>query len=394
MHHSEVFLLGHRVRTGMTPEPAPPGGVPSTPEFPVQSVGAETFEIPTETPESDGTLSWDSTTMVLVRCRAGGQVGVGYTYAHAAAAEIVTGKLAGVVTGRDALTPAASWAAMQHAVRNLGKPGLVAEAISAVDIALWDLYARLRGVPLVEALGAVHDATPVYGSGGFTSYDDRRLADQLTGWVDAGIPRVKIKVGRDPERDSHRVGVARRAIGDDVELFVDAHGAYSRKQALFWAERFAERDVRWLEEPVSSDDLEGLRLLRDRGPAGMDIAAGEYGYHLPYFEQMLAAGAVDCLQADPTRALGISGVLRVAALCDARSLDLSLHCAPQVSAHVGAAAWHLRHLEYFHDHVRIEGLAFDGVLSPERGGVLRPDRSRPGLGLTVKDLDLERYRIA
>jgi L-alanine-DL-glutamate epimerase-like enolase superfamily enzyme len=380
---------------GMTSEPPIAGGAPSSPEIPVQSVEAATYEIPTETPESDGTLSWDSTTLVLVRCRAGGQVGVGYTYAHGAAAEVVTGKLADVLIGRDALTPVASWATMQHAVRNLGKPGLVAEAISAVDIALWDLCARLREVPLVEALGAVHEATPVYGSGGFTSYDDEQLADQLTGWVDAGIPRVKIKVGRDPARDSHRVEVARRAIGDDVELFVDANGAYSRKQALAWAERLAERGVRWLEEPVSSDDLEGMRLLRDRAPAGVDVAAGEYGYHLPYFEQMLAAGAVDCLQADATRALGFSGVLRVAALCDARSLDLSLHCAPQVSAHVGTAVWHLRHLEYFHDHVRIEGLAFDGVLSPEAdGGLLRPDRTRPGLGLVVKDADLEGFRIA
>ena len=378
----------------MSSEPAIAGSPRSSPAVPVQSVEAATYELPTETPESDGTLSWDSTTLVLVRCRAGGHVGVGYTYAHAAAAELVTGKLAGVLTGCDALTPVASWAAMQNAVRNLGKPGLVAEAISAVDIALWDLCARIREVPLVEALGAVHEVTPVYGSGGFTSYDDRQLTDQLTGWVGAGIPRVKIKVGRDPTRDSHRIDVARRAIGDDVELFVDANGAYSRKQAFAWAERFAERDVRWLEEPVSSDDLDGLRLLRDRGPAGVDVAAGEYGYHLPYFEHMLAAGAVDCLQADVTRALGVSGVLRVAALCDARSMDLSLHCAPQISAHVGTAVWHLRHLEYFHDHVRIERLAFDGVLSPAGDGVMRPDRTRPGLGLSVKDTDLERFRIA
>jgi L-alanine-DL-glutamate epimerase-like enolase superfamily enzyme len=202
-----------------------------------------------------------------------------------------------------------------------------------------------------------------------------------------------MKVGRDPDRDRQRLKVARKAIGDDVELFVDANGAYSRKQALQWAGIFAERDVRWLEEPVSSDDLEGLRLLRDQGPGGLDITAGEYGYHLPYFHTMLDAGAVDCLQADVTRALGISGVLRVAALCDARSIDLSLHCAPQVSAHVGTAIWHLRHLEYFHDHIRIEGMAFDGVLSPEPDGVLRPDRSRAGLGLDVKHADLEGYRV-
>jgi L-alanine-DL-glutamate epimerase-like enolase superfamily enzyme len=362
--------------------------------MPVEQITASAYTVPTDQPESDGTLSWDSTTLVLVEVEAGGCHGIGYTYAGSAAAAVVTGKLADVVSGRDALTPVASWAAMQHAVRNLGKPGLVAEAISAVDIALWDLAARLREVPLTIALGAIHDGTPVYGSGGFTSYDDATLAKQLTGWAEAGIPRVKMKVGRDPDADEQRVAAARAAIGDHVQLFVDANGAYTRKQALQWAQRFAAHDVRWLEEPVSSDDLAGLRLIRDRGPAGMTVAAGEYGYHLPYFQHMLDAQAVDCLQADVTRALGISGVLRVAALCDARSIDLSLHCAPQVSAHVGTAVWHLRHLEYFHDHVRIEGLAFDGVLDPAQDGVLRPDRRRPGHGLEIRHADLEQYRVA
>jgi L-alanine-DL-glutamate epimerase-like enolase superfamily enzyme len=362
--------------------------------IPVESVEASAYTIPTDAPESDGTLAWDSTTFVLVSVRAGGQVGTGYTYAGTPVVDVVGSKLADVLSGEDALAPPARWAQMQHAVRNLGKPGLAAEAVSAVDIALWDLRARLLDEPLVIALGAVHDATPIYGSGGFTSYDNDTLQEQLGGWAEAGIPRVKMKVGRDPDADVGRVEAARSAIGDDVELFVDANGAYHRKQALWWAHRFADYDVRWFEEPVSSDDLEGLHQLREHGPAGMDIAAGEYGYHLPYFHQMLTAGAVDCLQADVTRALGITGVLKVAALCDARGMDLSLHCAPQISGQVGTAVWHMRHLEYFHDHIRIEGLAFDGTMEPEPGGVLRPDRSAPGHGLTVKHADLEQFRVA
>lgn len=366
----------------------------ATDPIPIESVQVSVYDIPTDSPESDGTLSWNSTTFILVTVGAGGHTGVGYTYGGPAAATVVNSELADVLSGRDALLPAARWNEMQHAVRNLGTPGVVATAISAVDIALWDLRARLLDEPLTVAIGAVHDATPIYGSGGFTSYDNDRLAAQLSDWVDAGIPRVKMKVGRDPDADSDRVTAALAAIGRDTELYVDANGAYTRKQALLWAQRFADHGIRWLEEPVTSDDLEGLRQVREQGPAGLDVAAGEYGYHLPYFHHMLDAGAVDCLQADVTRCLGVTGALRVAALCDARGMDLSLHCAPQVSAHVGTAVWHIRHLEYFHDHIRIEGMAFDGVLNPQPGGFLRPDRGSPGHGLEVKAADIERFRVS
>jgi L-alanine-DL-glutamate epimerase-like enolase superfamily enzyme len=364
------------------------------PEMSVEEVRASAWVIPTDGPESDGTLAWDSTPVVVVEATAGGRTGTGWTYAHQAAAHIVNDKLAGVVAGTDALRPGRAWAAAIHACRNLGVPGEAAMAISALDIALWDLKARLLDIPLVTALDAVHDATPVYGSGGFTSYTDEQLAVQLAAWVEQGIPRVKVKVGRDPESDPRRLRAARAAIGDATELYADANGAYTRKEALHWAERFrGDHGVRWLEEPVTSDDLEGLRLLRDRGPAGLDIAAGEYGFDLPYFQRMLDAGAVDCLQADVTRCGGISGFLRAAALCDARGIDLSAHCAPQISAHVCTAVWHLRHLEYFHDHVRIESLLFDGVLTPEPGGVLRPDRSRPGHGLTFVPGRAREFRV-
>ncbi|MGV0634265.1 enolase C-terminal domain-like protein [Mycolicibacillus trivialis] len=360
---------------------------------PIEAVQVVAYTIPTDAPESDGTLVWESTTMVVVTAEAGGQRGLGYTYAGTPVATVVADVLADLITGEDALHPQARWTQMLHAVRNLGRPGVVAQAIAAVDIALWDLHSRLLGQALTVTLGAIHESVPIYGSGGFTSYSDAQLRSQLSGWVDAGIPRVKIKVGRDPSTDPARLSVALAAIGSGTELYVDANGAYRRKEALLWAQRFADHEVRWFEEPVSSDDLAGLRLLRDRGPAGLDIAAGEYGYDLHYFQRMLDAGAVDCPQADVTRCLGVSGVLRVAALCDARCLDLSLHCAPQISAQVGAAVWHLRHLEYFHDHVRIEAMAFDGVLRPQAGGVLRPDRSAPGHGLTLKAGDLERFRV-
>ncbi|MGH8213880.1 MAG: enolase C-terminal domain-like protein [Rhodanobacteraceae bacterium] len=352
---------------------------------------ASAYTVPTDAPESDGTLEWDSTTLVLVEVQAGGKRGTGYSYADISTAVLVRDLLGKVIEGRDAMDIAGAWSAMLASIRNLGRPGIASMAISAVDNALWDLKARLLDLPLFKLLGAVRASAPIYGSGGFTSYTDAQLRAQLSGWVGEGLTMAKIKIGREPQRDIARVGAARDAIGGEAQLFVDANGAYSRKQALNLARSFAEYDVAWFEEPVSSDDLEGLRLLRDRAPSEMDIAAGEYGYDPIYFRRMLQAGAVDVLQADATRCAGISGFMRASALCEAFNLPLSAHCAPALHTHPACAARSLRHIEYFHDHVRIESMLFDGVPKPV-DGELRPDATRPGIGLEFRHKDAERYR--
>ena len=360
-------------------------------EASVDELEVRAYTVPTDAPEADGTLSWDSTTIVVVHAGAGGETGVGYTYADLATAKLIESKLAGVVRGREALSPQAAWMAMVGAIRNSGRPGISSMAIAAVDLALWDLKARLLGLPLCKLLGMANESVPVYGSGGFTAYPLARLTEQLGGWAQQGIPRVKMKVGSSPAEDPGRVIAARETVGPNVELFVDANGGYARKQALALAARFrADADVSWFEEPVSSDDLPGLRLLRDRAPAGMAIAAGEYGYAAPYFLRMLDAGAVDVLQADVTRCAGITELLRVDGLCRAHSVPLSLHCGPAIHLHPGLALQQLVHLEYFHDHVRIEHLLFDGVVEP-RDGALWPDLDRPGNGLELKRKEAERY---
>ena len=344
----------------------------------ITGLEASARTIATDAPESDGTLEWDSTTIVFVRAIAGEHAGLGYTYGDASIATLVKSKLSDVVCGRDPMDVPGAWSAMRDALRNAGAVGAGAMAISAVDIALWDLKARILDVALCTLLGRAHDGVEVYGSGGFTSYADDQLAEQLGGWAGEGMVHVKMKVGRDPERDEHRVKIARAAIGDDVELMVDANGAYDRAQARRWRDTFAQQGVTWLEEPVSSDDPEGLEELRG-GPIA--IAAGEYGWRPEDFLPL--AGAVDVLQADVTRCQGITGLLAVAGLCEAHGLPLSAHCAPAISCHAFAALPPTRHLEYFHDHVRVEHMVFDGVPTPE-GGVLRPDTDRPGHGLELK----------
>jgi L-alanine-DL-glutamate epimerase-like enolase superfamily enzyme len=364
---------------------------------PVERLEVLGYQIPTDGPdgrESDGTLVWDSTTCVVVEASAAGLTGTGYTFGDVATARLIDSKLAALAIGSDALAPPALWHRLFAEIRNLGRPGAGAMAVAAVDIAVWDLRARILGRALFQTLPAFHDRVPVYGSGGFTNYPVERLTEQLAGWVDQGIPRVKLKTARHPDEDPGRLAAVRKAIGDDPALFTDANGAYSRKEALYWAWRFREEfGVAWLEEPVSSDDLAGLAQVRSGGPPGLEVAAGEYGFVLADFARLLDARAVDCLQADVTRCGGITGLLQVAGLSAAHQVDLSAHCAPAVSAHAFCAVERLRHLEYFHDHVRIESMLFDGTLEPQ-GGALKPDRSRPGLGLEIKRSEVERYRVA
>ena len=359
----------------------------------IDDLRVTTLSIPTDAPESDGTLSWDSTEIVIVEVDAGGVRGLGWTYADAAAGAIVSGKLADALTGADVDDVPAAWMAMRRAVRNDGDRGLAAYALSAVDVALWDRFARSRDVPLAVALGAFRAAVPVYGSGGFCTYDDDRLVEQLGDWASAGMTMVKVKVGADADADPHRVRIARDAIGPDVQLFVDANGAYAAREAV---RRVHELDragsgIGWLEEPVSSRDREGLAFVRAHAPPHVAVAAGEYVSAPEDALALLQAAAVDVLQADVTRCSGITGFRAIGALAAAYGVPLSAHCAPALHAHAACAVERLAHLEYFHDHVRIEGLLFEGTIEPQ-DGLLRFDRNRPGHGLALRSEAAEQFR--
>ncbi len=365
-------------------------------EVPVDKLTWSAYRVPTDLPEADGTFSWEATTVVVVRAEAGGRVGTGFTYAATAAGTLVGDVLASVVAGRCALDVTGTYHAMHRAVRNIGRPGVAATAISAVDTALWDLKARLLDLRLARLLGVIDPAVAVYGSGGFTSYDEPTLVTQLNNWVHhLGVPRVKIKIGEswgtDEARDLSRMRQARQVIGPQAQLFVDANGGYGRKQAIRLAHAAADLEVAWFEEPVSSDDLPGLREVRDAVDA--DVAAGEYGYDLPYFQRMCAAGAVDCLQVDVSRCGGITEWQRIAGVAAAHGLRVSGHCAPHLHLDVAAATAGVAHLEWFHDHDRIEAMFFDGTVTPA-GGLARLDLSAPGNGLTFREAEAERYRIA
>ncbi len=361
-------------------------------DVPIERIEVSAFTIPTDFPEADGTIEWDRTTIVIVQASAGGKRSLGYGYADQATARLIEDQLAPTVRELDAMAVTDAHELMVRKVRNLGRPGIASMAIAAVDNSLWDLKARLLDLPLVTLLGPVHESIPAYGSGGFTSYSIEQLEKQLGGWAREGLTRVKMKIGTEPEKDLERVRAAREAIGPDVKLMVDANGAYTRKQALWFAERFAGYGVTWFEEQVIADDLEGLHLIRGRAPAGMNIAIGEYGYQLLDFRRILDAQAVDVLQADATRCEGITGFMRAGTLCQAHYLPFSAHTSPTLHTHPCCALPNAINIEYFHDHARIEPMLFDGAITPVNGD-LHPDLSRPGMGLELKEPDADKWRV-
>ncbi len=366
---------------------------PSRIDVPIERLDVHAYRVPTEGgPESDGTIVWDATTMVLVEITASGATGIGYTYADVGSARVIVDTLRQVILGADALHNGALWMKMAASVRNLGRDGITSMALSAVDVALWDLKGKLLEQPVCALLGIARQNVPIYGSGGFTSYDVSKLQNQLSGWTSAGIPRVKMKIGREPHEDLKRVAAARSAIGN-AQLFVDANGAYTCKEALEFARAFVAYGVTWYEEPVYHEDFEGLALIRNNAPPSMEITSGEYGYGLYHFSRMLDAHTVDVLQADATRCGGFSGLIAVDGLCQTKMIPLSTHCAPYLHLHMGASLKSLRHMEYFFDHERIEKMFFDGV-PEQKEGMLAPDLDRPGIGLDFRRADAQRYEVS
>jgi L-alanine-DL-glutamate epimerase-like enolase superfamily enzyme len=359
----------------------------------INDVQVRVYDIPTDYPEADGTLAWNATTLIIVTLRCGGYEGMGYTYAHRAAAAIIATPLRECLIGASPMDIPRLWMDMNRSLRNIGRPGAGLMALSAVDHALWDLKARMLGVSVIHLLGRARESIPLYGSGGFTTYDIPQLQRQLGRFVEQGLTRVKMKVGTHPKEDPRRVGAAREAIGNDIELMVDANGAYTREQAVALAGEFSQHRVAWFEEPVSSDDLKGLRWIRDHVPGGMQVAAGEYGWDTDYFRRMLAHGAVDVLQIDSTRCGGFTGFMKAASLAAAHHIPVSAHCSPHLHAHVCSSIEQLDHVEFFHDHTRIEAMFFDGLPALAHGA-LTVDASRPGLGMTLKQQDVDHYLIA
>ena len=348
----------------------------------IERVTTEVRRFPTPYPEADGTLQWDATTAVTVTLEADGVIGLGWTYSSPAAAAIIEHHLSPAINGRDVADIEAGWQAMHRQGRNFGTRGLYMQAMSAVDIAWWDLKARSMRCALTTLLGRCHERVRVYGSGGFTTLTEPELAEQIDEWHRLGCTGMKIKIGESfgkrVDRDLRRVRRARGLAGPDVELMVDANGGYRTGQAKRVGAELDELGVTWFEEPVSSDDVIGLRVLRDT--LRCDVTAGEYAADV--YDVRALLGAVDCLQLDATRCGGYSGWLTCAALAQSHNLEVSAHCAPALHAPVAAATPNLRHVEYFADHAALEPQLVTGT--PQVcDGHLHPAPDVVGHGMTL-----------
>lgn len=348
----------------------------------IDRVTTAVYDFPTPEPEADGTFTWSATTAVTAAVHAGGRTGLGWTYSSPAAAKVIEHHLAGAVQHHDAFDVPGGWQAMRRACRNLGTKGLVMHAISAVDIAWWDLKGRLLETSLVRLFGRARQQVPIYGSGGFTTYDDRQLAEQVEWWHSVGASAMKIKIGQDRggnvPRDLARVAQLAEFAGSGVALMVDANGGYTTAQARRVGAELDALGVVWFEEPVSSDDVEGLGIVRNS--VRCDVTAGEYA--ADDYDARALVPVVDCLQLDVTRCGGFTGWLSAAAVAQAHNLEVSGHCAPALHAHVAGAAPNLRHVEWFVDHARLEPELVDGA-PLVRDGALHVDPDRAGHGMSL-----------
>jgi L-alanine-DL-glutamate epimerase-like enolase superfamily enzyme len=321
-----------------------------------------------------------------------GEVGLGVGVA--ASRSIIQDTLKPLLLGQDALAHEKLWDDMFWRVRGFGRKGVAFSAISSVDIALWDLKAKFFGVPLYRLLGPYTDRVPIYGSGGWTSFSELELVREQVGYVERGIPRVKMKVakdfGRAEDEDLRRLAAVRKAVGDDVEIYVDANNGFYAKQAIGFARRMANYDVRWFEEPVLADDVAGLAAVARA--IDIPVATGEHEYTKYGFKELISQGGADIVQPDVGRVGGVTEWLKVAHLAHAFNLPVAPHAVQLVHLHLACCTPNLKVVEYLGVSEETDRLFYTDFPEPQNG-MWSPYPDRPGLGLELNPRAVERYSV-
>jgi len=321
-----------------------------------------------------------------------GVEGLGIGQGQRAVQSVIEDSLKDLLLGQDPFNTEKLWNDMFWRVRGYGRKGIAFCAISAVDIGLWDLKAKALGVPLYRLLGPYKESVPVYGSGGWTNFDEKGLVKEQMAYVERGFRAVKMKVAKDfgqsEGEDIKRLAAVRKAIGDNVELFVDANNGYYAKQAIAMSRKFEDYNVRWFEEPVIADDIQGLAEISKA--TNIPVATGEHEYTKYGFKELITRGAADIVQPDIGRVGGVTEWMKVAHLAHAFNLPVAPHAVQLVHLHTACATPNLRIVEYLGVAEQSDDVWYTEYPKPERG-MWSPYPDRPGLGLELNPKSVKKY---
>jgi L-alanine-DL-glutamate epimerase-like enolase superfamily enzyme len=321
-----------------------------------------------------------------------GPRGLGFAYALQGSGRglyaVAVDDVAPLLLGEDARDHERLAAKVYWNLQTVGRRGLVAQAYSAFDVALWDLKARAANLPLYKLLGGARESTPVYGSDtAWLWMSPEEIVEASRPYLDQGMMGIKVKVGANPEDDADRLTRLREALGDDVWLAVDANQRYDYGTALAMG-RFFEEEVGadWFEEPILCEDVDGYARLATR--LDVPIAAGETLFGQDEFTAYLDRGALGVVQPDVTRLGGLTACLKVAALAEGRRLPVSPHLLPEIGVHLACGLPGVTSVEHM-------PWLFPLFVEPpnvEKGRLTPPPR--PGLGLGLDPDAVARYRAA
>lgn len=339
---------------------------------------------------ADATRTVEKVGFLIVRVLTDtGLEGIGITYHEVggeATKDLILRAIYPKIMGRDPLQTEEIQKDLIPYMRGVGRKGLMFCALSAVDIALWDLKGKIVDLPLFRLLGGNKTEVPVYASGGWTTYSDDELVEEVKGMVAQGYKMVKYKVGveagQNINRDVRRVAKVREAIGPNIAMTLDANNCWDAATAVQFANRVAEYDIMWLEEPVPADDIPGLSRFR-RG-TDIPLATGEHEYTKFGIRDLLLNEAADIVQADGARAGGYTEMLKIAAMTQAWNVKFAPHAMENIQSHLVSAipnAIFLERLLMFED---LTAQVFKDVPKPING--MMPILESPGLGLTL-DMD-------
>jgi len=324
-----------------------------------------------------------------------GPVGLGWTAGLRATRAVVMDTLRETLIGKDPFDTEGLWNEMFWRVRGFGRKGVAFQAISAVDIALWDLKAKALGLPLYKLLGACHDSVPVYGSGGWTNYTEAELVREQMSYVEQGYPAIKMKIGKEfgqrEREDLARLAAVRRAAGDEITLYVDANNGYTAKQAIRVARGLEEREVAWFEEPVLADDVDGLAQVARA--TSIPVATGEHEYTKFGFKDLLARGGADIAQPDVGRVGGVTEWLKVAHLAHAFNLPVASHAFAPIHLHLAMATPNILVVEMLGTETASNRVFFTELPQPKNGR-WAPFPDRPGLGVELRPAAVNKLAVS